>query len=52
MDWRVQMSGDACIIRELFEHYRVGIFRCKWYRVGDLLAAEDFTSATSTDQVK
>ena len=37
-------SGDARIISELYERYRVGVFRYLYYRTGDLQAAEDLTS--------
>jgi len=37
-------SGDARIISELYERYRVSVFRYLYYRTGDLQAAEDLTS--------
>ena len=36
-------KGNASVIAELYEHYRVSVFRYFYYRVGDIQAAEDLT---------
>jgi len=38
------LCADTHIISELYERYRVGVFRYLYYRTGDLQAAEDLTS--------
>ncbi|MCI0519055.1 MAG: sigma-70 family RNA polymerase sigma factor [Chloroflexi bacterium] len=36
--------GDSAVIGEMYDRYRLGIFRYLYYRTGDLHAAEDLTS--------
>jgi RNA polymerase sigma-70 factor (ECF subfamily) len=36
--------GDAAVIGDMYDRYRLGIFRYLYYRTGDLHAAEDLTS--------
>ena len=37
-------SGDPAVIGDLFDRYRLSVFRYMYYRVGDLHVAEDLTS--------
>jgi RNA polymerase sigma-70 factor (ECF subfamily) len=37
-------GGDPTVIGDLYEHYRLGVYRYLYYRVGDSQVAEDLTS--------
>lgn len=37
-------SGDPAVIGDLFDRYRLSVFRYMYYKVGDLHVAEDLTS--------
>jgi RNA polymerase sigma-70 factor (ECF subfamily) len=37
-------SGDPAVIGDLYDRYRLSVFRYMYYKVGDLHAAEDLTS--------
>jgi RNA polymerase sigma-70 factor (ECF subfamily) len=39
-------SGDPAVIGDLYDRYRLSVFRYMYYKVGDLHSAEDLTSET------